>query len=90
MLVKFLDIFYKEKRIVETTLLSIKAYLYIEDDEELMDIEGKSIRCELVQYGLENLLPEMTNYPNERVKEIAAATLDLIETMANQDDIFMG
>jgi hypothetical protein len=86
MLVQFLQIFYNERRVMETTLISIRAYLYIEDEEEMMDTGGIKISTQLIQNGFEELLSDLKTYSSEKVVEIVESIVDLMESMNKQQD----
>jgi hypothetical protein len=86
MLVQFLQIFYNERRVMETTLISIRAYLYIEDEEEMMDTGGIKISTQLIQNGFEELLSDLKTYSSEKVVEIVESIVDLMESMNKQLD----
>jgi len=87
MLVQFLQIFYKEKRLIETTLISIRAYLYIEEEQEMMDTGNTKISLQLIQNGFQELLGDLKTYPNEKVNEIVESILELIENMNINEEI---
>lgn len=87
MLVQFLQIFYKEKRLIETTLISIRAYLYIEEEQEMMDTGNTKISVQLIQNGFQELLGDLKTYPNEKVNEIVESILELIENMNINEEI---
>lgn len=87
MLVQFLQIFYKEKRLIETTLISIRAYLYIEEEQEMMDTGNTKISVQLIQNGFQELLGDLKTYPNEKVNEIVESILELIENMSINEEI---
>ncbi len=83
MLIQFLHIFFKEKRIVELTLLTLKCYLFMEDDEEVF--LSFSIRKRLLNNGFEDILREMTTYPNESVRDVAQVIDGLLVEMGKYD-----
>jgi hypothetical protein len=88
MLVQFLQIFYNEKRVIETSLISIRAYLYIEEEQEMMDIGNVKISTQLFQNGFQELLGDLKIYPNEKVIEIVESILELLENMNNSQEIY--
>lgn len=72
---------------METTLISIRAYLYIEEEQEMMDTGNTKISLQLIQNGFQELLGDLKTYPNEKVNEIVESILELIENMNINEEI---
>jgi hypothetical protein len=71
-----LNIYNKDFKLFEMLLLTVKSYLLFEEDE-MMDAPN-SIRNTLLGFGLEGFLEGLSEYPNEKVKDIAVSMLEII------------
>jgi hypothetical protein len=64
-----------ESKLISMILLSLKHYLELEEEEGMLDVNF-SIRDNMLNMGLENVLESFLNYPNENVKNIVESMLD--------------
>jgi len=72
-----INIFHKDKRLIEMILHSIKCYIVLEEDEIMLDYD-KSLKTDMIENGLEEIVTNFLNDPNNNIRDIASKILDMI------------
>jgi hypothetical protein len=72
-----IKIFHKDKRLIEMILHSLKCYIVLEEDEIMLDYDI-SLKNDMIENGLEEIVTNFLNDPNDNIRDIAAKILDMI------------